>query len=68
MVEYIELADRVVRVKMVPDTPGVCRRRVTLRVVSGPEFSEDEADRVMAAIVAELVGTGNDMIRWWASR
>lgn len=57
---------RVFRVRLTPDTPGVCRRSVTVTVEAGPpmEFDRDELDGIMARFVADLVGRGIDVVGW----
>jgi hypothetical protein len=65
-VEYWELGDRVIEARVEPDTPGVCRRTLTLTVVSGPPLTLGEYRRVSAALVAELVGRG-DVVHSWSA-
>lgn len=64
MTRIVELADRVVEITITPDTPGHCLRTLHLLVLSGPRMTLEEADRVSAAFVAELVGMGNDVYEW----
>lgn len=43
-----------------------CRQNLDLEVVAGPDLTEEEANRISAAIVAQLVGGGCD-VHWWKS-
>jgi hypothetical protein len=65
-VEYYELGDRVIEARVDPDTPGVCRRTLTLTVVSGPPLSLEEYRRVSAAVVADQLGQGCVVHPWAA--
>jgi hypothetical protein len=65
-VEYLEIENRVIEWRLEPDTPGVCRRTLTLTVVSGPPLTLEEYRRASAALVAELVGSGCVVLSWSA--
>ena len=64
MTRIIELSDRVFEITVTPDTPGYHHRQFRIRVLSGPLMTGEEADRVSAASVAELVGQGQDVYGW----
>lgn len=64
MKQFIELADRVFSYEITPDTPGICRRTMTVEVESGPPLTREEYDRVTAAVVAEMVAAGSVVYGW----
>ncbi len=64
MTTYVELEDRVFGFSVEPDTPGTCRRTLTIWVESGAPLSEEEYRRISAWCVAELVGGRADVIGW----
>lgn len=60
MTTFLETANRVFRVDILPDTEGCCPRTLTLSVESGPLLTEEEyldlSKRIVAYLVAEGVG------------
>ena len=57
-VYFIELSNRVLSVRMRPNTPGWRRRTLTFRVESGGLLSVREYRRVRALVVTELEKCG----------
>ena len=57
-VELVELENRVFEIEQVPDTPGVCARTITFRVLAGRPMTTDEYVRIKEALVRHIIGQG----------
>ena len=64
MIRFLETPDRVFRLEITPDTPGVCKRCATLTLESGPPLTDDEWRQVCTDAVAGFVADGIDLIGW----
>ena len=61
-VEIVELGDRVMEIEQVPDTPGVCPRTVTFRVLAGRPLTADEYVWIKQALVRHIIGEGAQVL------
>jgi hypothetical protein len=61
-VELVELDNRVLEIEQVPDTPGVCHRTISFRVLSGPPLAAEEFVRIKQALVRHLIGEGAQVL------
>lgn len=59
MTEIIELDCRVFEAVACPDTPGRCRRTLTIRQLSGPDLDDAQWLAVQGEVVRELIRRGN---------
>lgn len=63
MPTLVETATHVFEIAMTPDTPGVCRRTIGVRLVSGKSLSDAEWAVITAKLVADYQQRGGKVHR-----
>lgn len=64
MTKFIELADRVLSVRLRQSRRRPDRWRLELRIESGPGWDRAQAERVATVIRDEIDALGGNVIRW----